>query len=254
MDDSRRNQLKEFIEREFIGPDPIDWEGHRQADGEEILCSDPPRTRYIAGILFPKEITETESSELREGELEEVKQPDEKDPGENSFPQSAGSKSEYLAEAEELINRSNAYRQSAISMTVAIRDNDCIRIEVSAGKYATMTSTDSKTNEKIFRYPRTQIKWNNNDEKTVLPVAEEGMVKIPVGDSEMQLDITYRYRNGDTTIYTFSLENTIKKSGAFKDDDCFFQVRFRLISENGFCPLSEYQTINAEDEDYLSNQ
>ncbi len=254
MDDSRRNQLKEFVEREFIGPDPIDWEGHRQADGEEILCSDPPRTRYIAGILFPKEITETESSELREGELEEVKQPDEKDPGENSFPQSAGSKSEYLAEAEELINRSNAYRQSAISMTVAIRDNDCIRIEVSAGKYATMTSTDSKTNEKIFRYPRTQIKWNNNDEKTVLPVAEEGMVKIPVGDSEMQLDITYRYRNGDNTIYTFSLENTIKKSGAFKDDDCFFQVRFRLISENGFCPLSENQKINAEDEDYLSNQ
>ena len=27
MDDNRREQLKNFIEREFIGPDPIDWPG-----------------------------------------------------------------------------------------------------------------------------------------------------------------------------------------------------------------------------------
>ncbi|MFD1403000.1 hypothetical protein [Robinsoniella peoriensis] len=253
MDKSRRNQLKEFVEREFIGPDPIDWEGHRQANGEEILCSDPPRTRYIAGVLFPKEITETESSEVREGELEEVEQPGEKDNGENSFPQNIGSKSEYLEDAEELINRSNAYRQSAISMTVAIRDNDSIRIEVSAGKYVTMTSTDPRTNKKISRYPRTKIEWDNNNEKIVFPVAAEGMLKIPVGDSKMQLDITYRYRNGDNTIYTFSLENTIQKPGAFKDDDCFFQVKFRLFSEKGFCPLADNQRINTEDEDYISN-
>lgn len=254
MNDNRRNQLKEFVEREFIGPDPIDWEGHKQKNGEEILCSDPPRTRYIAGILFPKETTETESSEVREGELEEVEQPDEKDTGEESLPQSAGRKSEYLEDAEELINRSNAYRQSAISMTVAIKDNDSIGIEVSAGKYVTMISTDPKTNKKISRYPRTEVKWSNNNEKIILPLSADGMFKIPIGDSKLQLDITYRYRNGDNTIYTLSLENTIKKPGAFKDDDCFFQVKFRLFSEKGFCPLSDSQKVNAEDEDYLSNQ
>ena len=53
MDDNRREQLKNFIEREFIGPDPIDWPGLQQENGEEILISDPPITRYIAGILFP---------------------------------------------------------------------------------------------------------------------------------------------------------------------------------------------------------
>jgi len=254
MDDSRRNQLKEFVEREFIGPDPIEWEGHKQANGEEILCSDPPRTRYIAGILFPKETTETESSEVREGELEEVEQSDEKDTGEDGLPQNVGSKSEYLEDAEELINRSNAYRQSAISMTVAIRDNDSIRVEVLAGTYITMTSTDPKTNKKISRYPRAEIKWSNNNEKIVLPHAVDGMFKIPVGDSKLQLDITYRYRNGDNTIYTFSLENTVEKPGAFKDEDCFFQVKFRLFSEKGFCPLSDSQRVNVEDEDYLSNQ
>ena len=51
MSDNRRDQLIEFVEREFIGPDPIDWPGMTQSNGQEILASDPPRTRYIAGIL-----------------------------------------------------------------------------------------------------------------------------------------------------------------------------------------------------------
>ena len=37
MADNRRDQLKEFVEREFIGPDPIDWEGLKQENGEEIF-------------------------------------------------------------------------------------------------------------------------------------------------------------------------------------------------------------------------
>ena len=51
MSDNRRDQLIEFVEREFIGPDPIDWPDMTQSNGEEILTSDPPRIRYIAGIL-----------------------------------------------------------------------------------------------------------------------------------------------------------------------------------------------------------
>lgn len=58
MMDLRRNRLAEFVEKEFIGPDPIDFEGYKQENGEEILVSDPPRTRYIAGILFPREVKE----------------------------------------------------------------------------------------------------------------------------------------------------------------------------------------------------
>lgn len=254
MGDSRRNQLKEFVEREFIGPDPIEWEGHKQANGEEILFSDPPRTRYIAGILFPKETTEIETSEIREGELEEVEQPDEEDVREDNLPQNLGRKSEYLEDAEELINRSNAYRQSAMSMTVAVRDGDTIKVEVFAGTYVTVRSTDPRTNKKVSRYPRTQIEWNNNKEKISLPCVTDGMFKNPIDDKKLQLDITYRYRNGDSTIYTFSLENTTEKPGTYKDEDCFFQVKFRLLSEVGFCPLPDSQRINTEDEDYLSNQ
>ena len=254
MSDARRDQLKKFVEREFIGPDPIDWEGHKQVNGEEILCSDPPRTRYIAGILFPKEVTEEESSEVREGELEEVDQPDQCEESEGELPQKTGEKSELLEEAEELINRSNAYRQSAMSITVAVKKYDNIHVEVMAGIYITVTATDSKTNKKISRYPRTQIKWKNNDAALSLPNSVQKMTKIAVGDTKLQLDITYRYAEDDDVMYTFSLENTIKKPGAFRDDDCFFQVKFRLISEIGFSPLPSGQKINRKDEDYLSNQ
>ena len=54
MSDTRRDQLIEFVEKEFIGPDPIDWKDMTQSNGEEILRTDPPRTRYIAGILYPR--------------------------------------------------------------------------------------------------------------------------------------------------------------------------------------------------------
>ena len=33
--DTRRDQLIDIVEREFIGPDPIDWEGMTQSNGEE---------------------------------------------------------------------------------------------------------------------------------------------------------------------------------------------------------------------------
>ena len=80
MSDTRRDQLIDYIEKEFIGPDPIDWPGMTQSNGEEILTTDPPRTRYIAGILYPRETTDTDV-DTREGESEPVTGPEGEDPG-----------------------------------------------------------------------------------------------------------------------------------------------------------------------------
>ena len=44
MSDTRRDQLIDYIEKEFIGPDPIDWPGMTQSNGEEILTIDPMHT------------------------------------------------------------------------------------------------------------------------------------------------------------------------------------------------------------------
>ena len=114
-----------------------------QSNGEEILTTDPPRTRYIAGILYPRETTDTDA-DTREGESLPLEISEEEDPG--IVPTSKpGESADFLENAEELINRSNAYRQSAISITVSVKDDDQIKVFVSAGTYATVTSTDPKT-------------------------------------------------------------------------------------------------------------
>lgn len=257
MADTRRNQLREFVEREFIGPDPIDWEGTKQVDGEEILSADAPSTRYIAGILFPGMVSEDAESESAQIEMGEMLQPDVDeipDTSTEELPQNSGTKAEYLEDAEELINRSNAYRQSAISMTVGIMKNDAIRVYVSAGIYKKFSATDSKTGKKVYRYPRTAISWNNNEEAITLPSVSDGIKQIKVGSTMLQLDVTYRYKKGDFSIYTFTLENTNKGPDTFNDEQCFFQVKLRLESELGFSPLPDSQRINVNDEDYLSNQ
>lgn len=252
MKDDRRDQLIEYIEKEFIGPDPIDWPGMTQSNGEEILTTDPPRTRYIAGILYPREAIDTDT-DTQEGESEPMEEPEDEDPG--TVPaKKLGEFTEFLENAEELINRSNAYRQSAISITVAVKNDDRVRVEVSAGTYTTLTAIDPKTERKVTSYPRTALSWKNDEKPRVLPTSENALRKEPVRDTGLQFDITYRYSAGDSTIYTFTLENAKEKKGdSVRDEECFFQVRFRLFSEKGFSPLSEGQRIT-EDEDYRSNQ
>ena len=254
MIDNRREQLIDLIEKEFIGPDPIEMEGFKQNNGEEILISDPPRTRYIAGILYPQEISEEETSGVNEGEMPEPDQPDEESLPESGSNSKFKESKEYLEVAEELINRSNAYRQSAVSLTCALYDGDTIRVEVSAGKYKTLTMTDPKTGKVVSHYPRTAINWDNNNLPIILPTFSDGIIKIIIPDTMLKFDITYRYRKGNCIIYTFTLENSLVRPAAFKDDECYFQTKFKLKSEKGFCPMPDVRRINVQDEDYLSNQ
>ena len=77
--DTRRDQIINIIEREFIGPDPINVPGMIQKNGEEILSSDPPRVRYIAGVLFPQKVKQDDNPQENEPEIIEQEDPTEKD-------------------------------------------------------------------------------------------------------------------------------------------------------------------------------
>lgn len=255
MSDNRRDQLIEFVEREFIGPDPIDWPGMTQSNGQEILASDPPRTRYIAGILYPAETTD-DKADLKDDECELLGESDGEDV--EVKPQKLGDGIvEFLEDAEELINRSNAYRQSAISITVSVKDGDAIRVAVSAGTYTKVPAMDPATGERLenkYKYPRTALAWKNDNAPLILPTPTDGLKKFPIGTTGLQFDITYRYRTDDSCIYTFTLENAKPKvKENVSDEECFFQCKFKLFSEKGFSPLSDSQRIT-QDEDYQSNQ
>ena len=253
MSDNRRDQLIEFVEREFIGPDPIDWPDMTQTNGEEIITSDPPRIRYIAGILFPAKTTD-DQADAQGDELETDFEAEGEDV--EVTPRRRGGEIEFLEDAEELINRSNAYRQSAISITVAVKDGDNVRVHASAGTYKKIPIIDPETGRKTdrFKYPRTALAWENNGDPIELPKPNDGLKKLPIGANGLQFDVTYRYRVGSSTIYTFTLENTKKTvKETVDDEECFFQCKFKLFSEKGFSPLTDSQRIT-EDEDYQSNQ
>ncbi len=256
MEDTRRTQIIEMVQREFIGPDPIDLEGARQTNGEEILRGDPPRTRYIAGILYPRE---TEDSGTTDAETEETDAEEEEEdaeegsPGEIRQTDSAEDGSGYMEDAEELINSSNAFKPSAMSLTVSVRDGDSVTAEVSAGTYTVVSFQDPKTGKKGKMYPRDPVRWSSPG-PLVLPGPRSGILKMPVTEDGLQFDVTYRQSTGEGRIFTFTLENTrTTEGGQARDTDCFYQCQFTLRSETGFSPLAEGQRVT-KDEDYLSNQ
>ena len=252
MEDTRREQIVECIEREFIGPDPIDWPGHKQENGEEVLVTDPPRIRYIAGILYPRD-TVDEDLAVKENEIKrnvEYKL-DEISNTENGK-KASGDTIDYLEVAEELINRSNAYRQSAISITVAVQKNDNICVDVSAGIYTGAQVVEDEKNTVV--YNRSSLHWTNDDNPLVLPTSENRVLTYAVKNTGLQFDITYRYTIDNHVIYTFTLENTKEKTGnSVRDEDCFFQTKFRILSAQGFMSLPEGSRVT-KDEDYLSNK
>lgn len=251
--DTRRDQIISIIEREFIGPDPVNMPGMTQENGEEILTSDPPRVRYIAGILFPQKVRQvdnTQDNEPLEVESEEVEDTDE-------TPEKGSGRGEVLQDAEELINLSNAYQQSAISITASVKPNDTITIEVSAGTYTTERKQDPETGKESVKYLRASIFWKNRG--NALPLPDSGTKRIPISENEQDtnlcLAITFRYSKGGNRLFTFTLENTIvSENGIIRDEDCFFQVGFTVYSRSSFAPLPESERLNYNDNDYLSNQ
>lgn len=251
--DTRRDQIINIVEREFIGPDPINVPGLIQENGEEILSSDPPRVRYIAGILFPQKAKQ--ENNIQNNEPEEI-EPDDIEDTEDSTEKGSG-RGEVLQDAEELLNLSNAFQQSAISITVAIKPNDKVTVKVSAGTYVTVKEHDPDTEKERTKYPRSQITWDNSGEALILP--EEGTKKYTVANNGHNTDlcfaITYRYSKDENRLYTFTLENTnIAENDVIRDEDCYFQAGFSIFSHNAFAPLPENEKLNYNDNDYLSNR
>jgi hypothetical protein len=250
MPEERRQQLYDFVEKEFIGPDPVDWEGLVQENGQEILAIDPPSSRYIAGVLYPQETTEAYVEVKEEPEIdEEPREDQDENLIDNGF---IADKSEYLKAAEELINRSNAYRQSAMSLTVAIKPNDTITAIVNAGQYKEIDFFNEKKQKKTKRYLRKPIRWINSGSPLAMP--ESGIKSYTIDDTSLQFDITYRYEYKNCHIYTVTLENSKKNNNSSsKEEDSYFQSEFRIISKNGFQPLPENQRINADEDDQSNN-
>ena len=262
MSDDRREQIINFIKKELIGPDPLPEEGMKQENGEEILTSDNPLIRYAAGILYPQGINIQNDNDDENKEENAEAKPDIEN---EELPLSDGhfSTKELLEEAEELINLSNAFKQSAISITAAVYSNDKLTVKINAGQYKSIKIITDPNKAEKKAYGRSPIYWDNNSEFLIFPTKENPLKEIPVvisnNETELEFCITYRYtaENNTFSVFTFTLKNSKKIPYTTKlpaESDCFFQVEFELNSITGFSSMPENLNIEIENEDYLLNK
>lgn len=261
MKDNRREQILEYVKREFIGPDPIDVPGFTQSNGEEILMYDSPKTRYIAGILYPGKVTDTIVEAESDAPVEILSEDSDDNSSAHQNDQNAGRvyTSTKLSEDDdadeiddEVIDRSNSYRPSAFSITVALDPLDSVKAAVNAAVYLKDAYLDEK-GKKRFRYLRKPICWKTEGFLPLPGYNNRTRIFSAPGDDKLKLVITYRYHQNDYAIYTFSLVNTkISSETNFKDEDCYFQAGFTVFSILGFRCLPENNYIG-EDEDRESN-
>ena len=255
----KRDSIIEIIRKEFVGPDPINEEGLIQKNGEEILTSDAPHVRYAAGILFPKETlidVEEEAVEVEENCFEN-------EPGEISGPEGVADVGFEMTQAEEdVLNLSNSYHQSALSITLAVYNDKSLYVDVSAGQYKKVDATDSRTGKKVRHYLRSKIEWNNETQELELPNPRERIKEVRIfcdgKETNLMFMVTYRYANpqNNSTVYTCTLRNVKEQplGKSVSDEDCYFQVRFAMKSEE-FPPLPENKKISRkDDEDFQSNR
>lgn len=261
--DDRRRQLIDIIKREFIGPDPINFEGMIQANGEEILSGDPPRIRYSAGILFPCGVLAPVADQIAESETDndlDVGLPVEETMEEIGDRQVG--LSELMIDTEEMLNLSNAYRQSAISITAALKPNHPIQVHAFAANYEKIQFEDPVNDKKYSKYLRIPLSWDNEGMYIEMPTPSNKVIDYPIvhngRKTNLKFAVTYRYEdaNDNCLVYTFTLINThqIYAEDTIKDDDCYFQAGFVLTCNEGFSPLPDNQKININDDDYQSNQ
>ena len=220
-------------------------------DGKEFI-SEAPHKRYIAGVLFPQDMAWDNHEDEGNEEIE-----DNSDEVEDQCPimKESTSQNSRLKDkddiAEELIDLSNAYKPSAMSLTFSLRQG------IKDVDYIVKTAyyTKKKIIFNKYVYERFPLIYTA---RISLPSEKSRLSFQWLLENKLKLNIVYRYVDKKTgkNVYTATLENCYKAAGD-KLSNCekyFFQTGFLLKNTQGFCSLPDHKRLNVTDEDFQSNQ
>ena len=219
LDDRLRDILYRAVYEEFVGP--IDF------SSREYLKR-PPSDHYSAGVLHPRG-TSFQEYEDREGEglaTNDAALPPLKV---GNVPQgiSHGSSDDDAAD-EEPISMSNARKQSAISMTVALRAGDSITLHARAATYALETQGDERV------YARHPMEFELTNETVTIPRAKGAPVRVPLDGKGLELWLVFRRSIPESDVITIALCNI--STGSDKTENCYYQASFDISSALGLMP------------------
>jgi len=238
----KRPEVISLVRKEIYGPSDI--------NSEEIL-SDNPLTRYFCGVLYPQRAKapieegddgtpDSVATSVDDGPVEPTTAP-----GEVLF-------NDLTEDEEECLNLSNAYKQSALSLSIALKMKEHLKVKVTFARYDKNESSYSwkrKPMEKEFEFGPADYPGIMRKTETRPLFADQ--------TGKLSLNIFYRWKDGDTYVFTFSVVNETKaKDGDGRHVDssnCFFQVQLTLECEEGLSPMPKRELFKNPSEDNESN-
>ena len=127
-----RLALLDFLRRDLIGPAG----GH-----DEVLSEEPPRIRYVAGVLFPQESRRNESEAAGGLEGDEIsgKEDEILELDETAPPRPTGARHERAEndEYDDIVTLANTYRPSAMGLSFMVEPGDSrLTVQVRAARTA----------------------------------------------------------------------------------------------------------------------
>ena len=223
-DNELRDSLYEAVFEEFVGPsDP---------SSEEILRWVSPKEAYSAGILYPMG---SEFEEFEEDDDCDPRPATDDDAGPGIANVTRTSKLTSLTDEDEPIALSNAEHQSAISVSIAVGQNEELTLKIYAGWYEKATEGDAVI------YKRHPIVEEIGPRAPPSPIAPKK--EIQVGDTQLEVILVYRYSaDQGAEVITVALRNKRTSSDPHKSSykDCYFQVQIRVECESGFQPIPSW--------------
>jgi len=261
-----RENILDYIKKELIGPDPV--KPHIQENGEEILINEPPRLRYGAAILFPRDLSFEKVDPTSDNDnivLENAEENNVDDDPINSTEKDAPI--DISEEFEEEIGLANNFLPSAMGFSCFTRiPKYGFTIKVSAAVYELDDYTYQKENNQIikrrayFRIPLDQELFLKSEEIPTKSRDTYDMYLKGRDNKEINLRLNIRNRtpennqNDGIHLLTFTLINdNIGSNDNIRNEDCFFQVSFSVsAADKCFYP---YKTLTSklDKEDERSN-
>ncbi len=222
IDDMLRDRIYKRVFEEFVGP--------MDAASKEVITI-PPTLRYSAGVLHPRGLDL--SSEACEGDDSAITE-------ECDYGETSSGKEQHLdivetgvddieGASDEPIALSNAMRQSALSMTVAVRDGDRLSYVASCARYESVAGDSGN------RYRRVPLTFDVGFDELPLPREPGGSSRHWLVDSSLYLQVVFRRRIPEGLVVTVALCNNLENK---RDscENCFFQASVKVVSELGLVP------------------
>ncbi|GAA2141567.1 helicase-related protein [Actinomadura napierensis] len=217
-----RRELVTQLERDLIGP----------TDGIEEVITDPPITKYAAGILFPRSQDSVTDANALDEEPENRHPSDVPDPA---------------------VTMANVRYPSSMGMTfsVNVTDTESILVEVEAARYVVDVPREGRRSRTSSVAGESWRRMDLAIEPRTINVSEAGQQRIEVAD-KLELFVRVRPVNSEgVSAVTLALLNRFESPPNTGDRDAmaFFQPRITVRSVDGSSPFVERPSLGSADTD-----